>query len=128
MDSSQVALAYFELQRPCFGKPFFELHKQCLSQALPSTIGAYRDRDQVIMVLPVIDNTIAHDLVVQSEHEKGLRIVACEFRQKVGWIRIVEACLFYDRDPFNVVMVYWSDVNLLDCLHLILIPLKILRR
>jgi hypothetical protein len=32
------------------------------------------------MVLPVIDNTIAYDLVVQSEHEKGLGIVSREFR------------------------------------------------
>src|SRR5439155_5083852 len=93
MDSAKVALAYFEPQWPFVGKPFFELHKQCLPQALPSTIRAYRDRDQVIMVLPSIDNPIAYDLVVEGEHEKGFRIVSREFRQKVRWIRIVEACL-----------------------------------
>jgi len=30
MDSAKVALAYFEPQWPFVGKPFFELHKQCL--------------------------------------------------------------------------------------------------
>jgi hypothetical protein len=63
----------------------------------------------------VIDNTIAYDLVVKSENEKGLRIVSREFRQKVRWIRIVEACLFKARDSFYVVLPYCPDVLLRDC-------------
>jgi len=33
----------------------------------------------VIMVLPVINNPIGYYLVVQGEHEKGLRVVSGEF-------------------------------------------------
>src|SRR2546425_380982 len=80
------------------------------------------------MVLPMIDDTIAYDLVVQSEHEKRLGIVSCEFRQKVGWIGIIEACLFKERNLFYVVLPDCSDVLLRDCQQPILIPLKILLR
>src|SRR3989442_12873428 len=112
MDSSQVALAYFEPQWPFFGKPFFELHKECLSQPFLSTIRAYRDRDQVIVVLPVINNAITYDLVVQSEDEKGFGIVSCKFRQEVGWIRIVETCLLKECDLFYVILPNRSHILL----------------
>jgi hypothetical protein len=35
------------------------------------------------MVLPVIHNPVAYDLVVKSEHEKGLRIVSRELGKEV---------------------------------------------
>src|SRR5205807_6366719 len=76
LDSSQVALADLELQRPFFREPSFELYEQSFSEALPPTVRAYRDRDQVIMVLPVIDYPIGYDLVVQSEDEKGVWMVS----------------------------------------------------
>jgi hypothetical protein len=67
------------------------------------------------MVLPAIDYPITYDLAVQSEHEKGLRIVSREFRQKVRWIRIIETRLFKERDCVYVVLPYRPDDLLRDC-------------
>src|SRR5438552_17394567 len=96
-------------------RPLKQIIQECLREHSTSKPVSYGDVDNMLVIIPVIDNRISDNRPAVDRDKKRFRVRVCELVNEVFWERVFERLFFELVDKPQVFGPYRSYLDFSGC-------------